>query len=626
MQINALLQNRYRLLRPVGRGGMGTVYEAIDTRLNATVALKETMLTDPTSRRAFEREAQLLARLRHTALPKVIDHFTENDRQFLVMEFIPGDDLAALMEKRGGRFPPEEIPRWMVRWGDQLLDALDYLHKQDPPVFHRDIKPQNLKLSSRGDIILLDFGLAKGGIAGNLTNSGFGFTPNYSPLEQIRGAPPDPRSDLYALAATLYHMATGTRPPDALSRAAALLNDQPDPLQLANHYNPHINPETAYLLHQALSNNMDERPPSAAAMRRALYEANGGSRPVQLAMVEPPTAIATPSQTRPPSQPSQPRRNTGKLPQSKGGTAPLKIPDQMDAGALVTRVSTGGQVLCLAISPDGRLLVTGNDLGELKFWRLSTGELLHTHRAHQDKVLALAYLPAGGRLVSGSEDKTARLWLAEPEHAEVTELYQVLPGYSVEALAISPDGKRLATGGWSNMTAIYIMHEERLDLDTEIHAGTELHSLAFSTDGKLLAGGGYDTTVNVWDVEQSNQIHSLAGHNNVVQAVAFSPQGNMLASGGADRAILIWQVSDGRVLDRLHGHQNVITSLAFSSDGRLLASASEDKTACVWSLRDSTLVHRLDGHASGVTSVAFTPDQQAVITGSRDTGYRIWKL
>lgn len=277
MQVNALLQNRYRVLRPVGRGGMGTVYEAIDMRLNSTVALKETLHTDPISRRAFEREAQLLARLRHPALPKVIDHFSENDRQFLVMEFIAGDDLATLMEKRGGRFPPEEILRWMLRWGDQLLDALDYLHKQNPPVFHRDIKPQNLKLSPRGDIILLDFGLAKGGITGMATLPGqagaLGFTPNYSPLEQIRGAEPDPRSDLYSLAATLYHMATGTRPVDALTRAAALLNEQPDPLLPANHYNAHISQEIAALLHQTLSPNVDDRPPSAVAMRRALYEA-----------------------------------------------------------------------------------------------------------------------------------------------------------------------------------------------------------------------------------------------------------------------------------------------------------------------------------------------------------------
>ena len=120
-----------------------------------------------------------------------------------------------------------------MTWGDQLLDALDYLHTQEPQIVHRDIKPQNLKLTSRGQIILLDFGLAKGQTAGVsvvTTASIFGYTPNYAPLEQIQGFGTDARSDIYALSATLYHLMTGVKPPDALTRAAALVNGEKDPL------------------------------------------------------------------------------------------------------------------------------------------------------------------------------------------------------------------------------------------------------------------------------------------------------------------------------------------------------------------------------------------------------------
>ena len=121
-----------------------------------------------------------------------------------------------------------------MTWADQLLDALDYLHTQDPQIVHRDIKPQNLKLTSRGQIILLDFGLAKGqaGEISRVTTAAsiFGYTPNYAPLEQIQGLGTDTRSDLYSLGATLYHLMTGVKPPDALTRAAALVNGQPDPL------------------------------------------------------------------------------------------------------------------------------------------------------------------------------------------------------------------------------------------------------------------------------------------------------------------------------------------------------------------------------------------------------------
>src|SRR4051812_35571017 len=141
---DSILQHRYRIVRHLGQGGMGTVYEAIDERLDNTVALKETLFTDERLRKQFEREARLLARLHHPALPKVFDHFTEGEGQFLVMQFVPGEDLwEMLRERKGEPFPVEEV----LTWGEQLLDALDYLHTQDPSIIHRDIKPQNLKIA-----------------------------------------------------------------------------------------------------------------------------------------------------------------------------------------------------------------------------------------------------------------------------------------------------------------------------------------------------------------------------------------------------------------------------------------------------------------------------------------------
>src|ERR671939_461060 len=155
---NTLLQNRYLVVSQIGQGGMGAVYIATDQRFGSTVALKETFFDDPSLRKAFEREARLLNHLRHPALPRVSDHFMEEEGQFLVMEYIAGDDLAEKLRERGSAFPLNEV----LNWADQLLDALDYLHAQEPPVIHRDIKPQNLKLTPRGHIVLLDFGLAKG--------------------------------------------------------------------------------------------------------------------------------------------------------------------------------------------------------------------------------------------------------------------------------------------------------------------------------------------------------------------------------------------------------------------------------------------------------------------------------
>ena len=269
-----ILQGRYRIVRQLGQGGMGAVYEAIDQRLDTTVALKETLFADERLRRQFEREARLLARLHHPALPRVSDHFSEGDGQFLVMQFIPGDDLSEKMARKRGPFPSDQV----LTWADQLLDALDYLHTQDPQIVHRDIKPQNLKLTPRGQIILLDFGLAKGQ-AGDISRvttaaSIFGYTPNYAPLEQIQGLGTDARSDLYSLGATLYHLMTGVKPPDALTRAAAVVNGQPDPLQLASGANPAVPPDVDTFLSKAMAQNRDQRYATAADMQKDLHSAN----------------------------------------------------------------------------------------------------------------------------------------------------------------------------------------------------------------------------------------------------------------------------------------------------------------------------------------------------------------
>ena len=283
---DTVLQNRYVIVRVIGQGGMGAVYEARDQRLASTVAVKETLCADPRLRQAFEHEARLLANLHHPALPVVSDHFIEGEGQFLVMQFIPGADLGARLLQQQQAFAPREV----LAWADQLLAALEYLHGHQPPIVHRDIKPQNLKVTAQGAIVLLDFGLAKGALSqlseySLSQQSLYGYTPFYAPLEQMQGSGTDPRSDVYALGATLYCLLTNTAPVDALTRAIVRAKGDPDPLRPANACNPQVSARVAALLQEAMALDRAARP-TATALRQALRDA--------VAALQAPTASTPP--------------------------------------------------------------------------------------------------------------------------------------------------------------------------------------------------------------------------------------------------------------------------------------------------------------------------------------------
>jgi serine/threonine protein kinase len=355
-----ILQNRYCIVRQLGQGGMGTVYEATDQRLRNKVALKETLFTDEPLRKQFEREAELLARLHHPALPVVIDHFPEEEGQFLVMQYIDGEDFGEMLQHKNEAFPLDHV----LDWGDQLLDALDYLHTQETPIIHRDIKPQNLKLTSRRQIILLDFGLAKGfaGVMSRVTTSGsiFGFTPNYAPIEQVQGSGTDPRSDLYSLAATLYHLITKMPPPDVLTRLAAISDGEPDPMRPASEVNSKVSINVAAVLDKAMAIGRNRRPGTAAEMRAALRDARQSEIFSSVNQGEPkimPQTFSSPPPTQLPSYQVDPTvAPTLASPPSNRSALWYKIRARLNTSYIDTRHITiyedGGTVVIAGTVPD----------------------------------------------------------------------------------------------------------------------------------------------------------------------------------------------------------------------------------------------------------------------------------
>lgn len=276
LENGTILRNRYRLTGVAGRGGMGNVYRAEDARLPGRLCAIKEVVPDPLAtpelrqqaQDQFLQEASILAQLDHPTLPKVSDFFADGDRDYLVMDFVPGPDLKQLLEEslNQGQFLAEAS---VLDWAYQILDALDYLHRQEPPVLHRDIKPSNLKLTAENRIKLVDFGLAKllaTDDARTITVIQGRGTALYTPLEQYGESDhTDVRSDLYSFGATLYTLLVGVPPASAKERFL-----KPAGLRAPHTVNPDISVSLSEAIMWAMEMHPDDRPESAQMLRQAL--------------------------------------------------------------------------------------------------------------------------------------------------------------------------------------------------------------------------------------------------------------------------------------------------------------------------------------------------------------------
>src|SRR5947209_7399194 len=258
-----LLIGRYQLVSRIGQGGMGAVYKANDTRLDdRLVAIKEMSKAGMPAARleeaeaSFEREARLLGKLFHPNLPRIHDHFTENDRSYLVMDFIDGETLEEYLDKRGhSPLPVGQV----LNWAEQLCDVLSYLHNHQPPIVFRDLKPANVMISESGHIFLIDFGIARIFKPGQSHDTVALGSPGYAAPEQYGKAQSTPRSDIYSLGALIHCLLTGDDP-----------SERPFFFRPASQANPVVPAGLEALLQRMLEMDAERRPASAQEVLQAL--------------------------------------------------------------------------------------------------------------------------------------------------------------------------------------------------------------------------------------------------------------------------------------------------------------------------------------------------------------------
>ena len=313
------------------------------------------------------------------------------------------------------------------------------------------------------------------------------------------------------------------------------------------------------------------------------------------------------------------------VPAAKVQEPPVSIPNTNTNLGSITLASTltghSDAIWGVALSPNGQTLVSGSADKTIKVWNLDTGQLRRTLLGHSNIVRSVIFRPNGQVLVSGSGDKTIKLW-----NVQTGELIRTLTGHSgpVWSVAISHDGQTIVSGSEDKTIKIWNLSTGKLIRTLTGHS-SRVFSIALSLDGQILISGSKDKTIKIWNLSTGKLIRTLTGHSDAVRSIALSPDERKFASSSWDKTIKIWNLSTGEQLNTFRGHSDRVVDIAFSADGQMLISTSVDKTVKIWSLPRRKLLRTLIGHSDWVLSVTISPSGQTVVSSSKDKTIKIWK-
>jgi hypothetical protein len=280
------------------------------------------------------------------------------------------------------------------------------------------------------------------------------------------------------------------------------------------------------------------------------------------------------------------------------------------------------RITSVAISPDGNTLISGSNDKTIKIWQLNTGKLIRSFKGDSGAISSVAISADGNFLAAGSHDtpkSNVKVW-----DLNTGNLIHILLGHHkpVNCIAISPDAQILASGS----NKIKLWHLRKGDRLCTLWHSFAVNSAAISPDNSILVSGSSDSKIRLWNPLTGELLRTLTGHSDEVKSVAISPDGQTLISGSADTTIKIWHLNTGKLLNTLTGHSAAVNSVAISPDGQTLISGSADTTIKIWCLNPVSLLHTLTGHSDAINSVAISPDGQILVSGSADKTIKIWRV
>lgn len=642
-----LLRGRYRTVQPLGQGGFGKTYLALDEdRLNTRCVIKQFSPQVQGAKslekaiQLFNQEALRLHELgEHSQIPTLLAYFEQEGFLYLVQQFIEGQSLLQEMRQQGA-FNERQIRDVLA----DVLPVLRFIHRHQ--VIHRDITPNNILRRPDGRLVLIDFGVAKqlnedsSGEIGTRVG-----TEGYAPMEQFRGGKAFPASDLYSLGATCLHLMTQTRPDNLY-----------DPLKgrwiwreyLQQQKGVVVSNQLAHIFDHMLMDLVGDRYQSADEVMRDLNADSflptdkpikpsappsfPKSNPVPSAkpgssagVVQSPTTPPSPAL---PSKPPTSRPSLSKPPVASSSSAgqpsvhPIRPATNRSLRCLNTLMGHSSWVTSVAISPNSQFFASSSLDDTIKIWNLNTGEALFTLTGHSKAVNAIAISPDGKTLISGSDDYTIKVW-----SLPTRSLLGTLIGHTrdVNAVAISPDGKIFATGGEDRTIRLWSGSTGTL-LKTLSGVAGMIKAIAISRDGRLLASGGLDNKIRLWSLQTGEQLKTLIGHINSINAIAFSPDGQFIVSGSKDKSVRVWSVRSGELLRTLTDHIRDVSAVAVTPNGRLIISGSSDTTIKLWDPAMGRANYTWADHSDTVNAIAVSPDGKLMVSGSSDKTVRIWQL